>query len=148
MSNSRWPAPLFCVSATIGAFLIAGCERGPKLNCQPVRGRVLVEGQPVAEALVVLHPVTPMVGWNAKPRGFTDTNGQFVLTTDKANDGAPPGEYLVTVELRAPREVGEELVRDGAQLLPERYRQPDQSGLRATVAAGENELPPFQLKKK
>jgi len=147
MSASALNVCLLCGAMT-GALLLAGCERGPNLNCQPTRGQILVDGKPIAEALVVFHPVTPVVDWHAKPRGFTDADGLFILTTNKANDGAPPGEYKVTVELRSPRQVGEELVRDGAQLLPERYRQPEQSGLQAMVVLGENVLPPFDLKKK
>jgi len=126
-----------------------GCgDHAPDLNCQPVRGQVMVDGKPVAEAYVVFHPTTPIADWNAKPRASTDADGRFTLTTDKASDGAPPGAYQVTVELRGQRQVGEELVRDGAQLLPERYRQPEKSGIQVTIVEGANELPRFELKKK
>jgi hypothetical protein len=42
--------------------------------------------------------------------------------------------------LRAPRQLGEEIVRDGPSVLPARYSQPDKSKLTAQVAEGENEL--------
>jgi hypothetical protein len=68
-----------------------------------------------------------------------------VLTTLTANDGAPAGEYAITVELRAPKRVGEELVREGADLLPQRYKNPAESGLSYRVIAGDNVVPPLQL---
>ena len=60
-------------------------------------------------------------------------------------DGAPLCRYRITVELRAPRKIGEELVRDGANELPARYAQADTSPLEFTVQPGENEVPPLAV---
>jgi hypothetical protein len=105
-----------------------------------------LDSKPVAEAVVIFHPVTtPENEQFPKPLGQTDAQGAFSLTTLKSNDGAPLGEYLITVELRELRQVGEESVRDGRHLLPPRYADPQHSGLRYTVVEGENSVPTLEL---
>jgi hypothetical protein len=41
---------------------------------------------------------------------------------------------------------GEELVRDGRNLLPARYSRPETSGLQYEVVVGENQVPPLALR--
>lgn len=95
----------------------------------------------------MFHPRADQSGLSHKPQGVTDSNGWFTLTTNEPGDGAPAGEYDVTVELREKRRVGEEMVRDGRNLLPERYSKPASSGLRFQVQLGKNELPACKLTK-
>lgn len=134
------------ISVAMGCWLLVslGCGAADGPVRHPVRGQVLLNGEPVVEALVVFHPQvadddTP------RPMAQTDSEGRFELTTLQPHDGAPAGEYAVAVELRAERQVGEELVRDGADLLPRRYKSPQESGLTYTVTPGNNEVPPLQL---
>lgn len=56
----------------------------------------------------------------------------------------PAGEYAVTVEWREKSQSGVEKI-GGKNLLPTRYSKPGSSGLRCTVEAGKNEVPPFEL---
>jgi hypothetical protein len=76
---------------------------------------------------------------------YCDAEGRFQLTTFDSGDGAPAGRYKITVELRAARQVGEELVRDGPNTLPVRYASADTSPLEREVVAGENEVPPLEI---
>ena len=132
--------------ATIALAILAGCGAKNQLPARfPVRGQVLQAGKPVADAIVTFHPVSPAVGVAQKPIAYSDGEGRFSLTTFETGDGAPEGEYAVTVELRAQRMVGEEVVRDGRNLLPVRYGKPDTSKLTFKVAAGENEMPPIDM---
>jgi hypothetical protein len=133
----KWSAA-GCLAAWIGC-----TPAGPL--CYPVRGQVSFEGKPVAEAMVVLHPLAGSVEGGQKPIATTDADGRFAMTTYRTGDGAPPGEYAITVELRATRMAGEELVRDGRNLLPARYAQPEKSGLRCSVLDGDVELPAIHL---
>jgi hypothetical protein len=110
-----------------------------------VQGQVRFNGQPLAEALVVFHPQSGGAPGTPKPFAQTDAQGNFRLSTRTAGDGAPAGEYHITVELRELRQVGEETSRDGPNLLPPRFAHPDQSGLRHTVAEGHNEVPPLEI---
>jgi hypothetical protein len=96
----------------------------------------------------VLHPVTEVAELVQKTMGFTDQAGEFVITTLERGDGAPVGEYRVTVVQRAPKLVGEEMVREGANLLPERLSDPKTSGITASVVEGENLLPTIDVPKK
>ena len=134
----------FLILAAGAAAVLAGCggESGPV--CHPVRGQVRWNGQPLAEALVIFHPP---VGGPAisKPFAQTDSQGNFSLTTLQFGDGAPAGEYAITVELRELRQVGEEAVRDGRNLLPARFASPQESGLRHVVVEGENVVSPLEI---
>ncbi len=134
-------AALLRAVALVVACLLCGCgaPRGPA--CYPVRGQVQQGGKPLAEALVAFYPLDAPPQPFPKPMAHTDGEGRFELMTFVTGDGAPPGRYAITVELRAPRQVGEEIVRDGPSLLPARYARPETSGLNAEVVAGENEIP-------
>lgn len=129
-----------------GLLLAAGCGPGEiEIPCQPVSGYVLMKDQPVAEATVVFHPTGTTEQPGPKPIAYTDAEGYFELTTVKLGDGAPLGSYAITIELRDQRQVGEETVRDGPSLLPERYAKPESSGFSYTVVDGDNEVPPLLL---
>lgn len=135
------PALLLAVSLTF----LSGCggETGPR--CHPVEGRVLYQNQPLAEAMVVFHPLTPPVERVPQPIGNTNAEGRFMMTTLKSGDGAPQGEYAITIELREPRQIGEEVVRDGPNLLPPKYASPRDTPLRYKVIPGKNEVPEIKL---
>ena len=64
------------------------------------------------------------------------------MSTFRANDGVPPGEYHVAVV--QPLEEGKD--RPPPRIIPERFEIPDRSGLTATVEAKRNE-PVFKLQK-
>jgi hypothetical protein len=115
--------------------------------CYPVRGKLLYGNQPLAEAMVLFHPLDPSAPQAPKPLGYSDQDGNFALTTLQPQDGAPAGEYAITVELRELKADGDQLVRDGRNLLPERYRDPATSGLRCEVFEGDNEIPTLELRK-
>ena len=74
-----------------------------------------------------------------------DAQGRFELTTYDARDGAPAGQYAITVELRQPQQRGEEMVRDGPNVLPPKYADASRSPLRYTVVEGRNEVPPLVI---
>jgi hypothetical protein len=127
------------------AALLAGCGKPQGPVCAPVKGSITYKSKPLAEAMVVLHRVGGDVEGNQKPMAYTDANGEFVLTTFSHNDGAPPGEYAITVELRAPEMTGEEITRSGPNLLPTQYSKPETSGLKTTVVDGDNVIQPIVI---
>jgi hypothetical protein len=128
------------------ALLLTSCAAsGPA--CHPVQGVVRFEQQPCAEAIVVFHSKSNQAAGSPRPIATTNELGQFKLTTFQTGDGAPAGEYAITVELRQPRQVGEEIVRDGPNVLPVRFSKPETSGLSYTVIAGDNSVSPIDLRR-
>lgn len=122
---------------------IFGCgELGPETF--PVSGIVSRNGKPVVDARVTLHPRHD-TSMGSRPLGVTDNSGHFQLMSHTPNDGAPPGEYIVTVERRAMADDGGELSRIGRHELPVKYSRPDTSPFSFTVKAEPNELPELKL---
>lgn len=133
------------ISLVVGGFAVSGCGGSNLPERYPVEGQVLREKKPLAEAIVTFHPTGPATYALAKPVGYTDSNGRFRLSTINRDDGAVPGEYAITVELRAPVQVGEEIMRNGPNQLPARYAQPDQSGFRYRVVPRPNRVDPLVI---
>jgi hypothetical protein len=71
-----------------------GAPREPTVYA--VEGKVLVDGAPAENLNVAFHPLD---GGEHKfcPVGRTDSHGIFHLTTRRMGDGAPAGEYHVTL---------------------------------------------------
>lgn len=66
----------------------------------PVAGQVLVDGKPAVRAEVRLIPKTPLkdpLNRSIEPYGFVEEDGMFHISTYRENDGAPVGEYAITV---------------------------------------------------
>ena len=123
-------------TAFVGLFGLVGCSRSDGLPTYPVAGTVRVNGQPAASALVTFHPLG---GQSSKPSGRVGDDGTFALTTREGGDGAPAGEYRVTVAWVAPAAGRKGVEGEDAPprpLVPAEYTTPDRTPLRASVAAG------------
>ncbi len=123
--------------------MLGGCQ---KKGMAPVQGTVTYRGQPLPKALVVFMPETPDV---LPASGMTDSDGRYELMTIVQGDGATIGKHRVTIEARAPAkdqpsDMGggppEQYLETGAPLIPEKYFQPDSSGLTAEVKPSDNTL--------
>jgi hypothetical protein len=109
----------------------------------PVRGQVLVDGRPAENAIIIFHSLDPPgSSREPRPRAVIGPDGRFEVTTYEPNDGAPAGNYRISVIWKTKSLVGDS---DEKNLLPVRYMSPRTSGLSATVEEGPNDLPPFQL---
>jgi hypothetical protein len=140
------PQPTRALLGVLTGLTLLGtaCNNEPaQLPVYSVRGKVLFKGKPITPATLVFHPQGGSRVY--RPVGKTKPNGTFELTTYSENDGAPAGEYVITVTWMpaVPKPNGES--EPGPNLLPERYGKPDSSGLRAKIVAGDNELPTFEL---
>ena len=132
-------------SLAIFALLVAGCgegDDGPAVY--KVVGKVLVDGQPASRAKVFLHPSPPLPN-GVIPYAITGEDGSFRPSTRKPGDGAPAGNYAVTVVWPRPKgeEAGPGASRDKLGGL---YNDPTMSDLQIVVHDKENELAPFNLK--
>jgi hypothetical protein len=136
------------------AVYLVGCGGDDgRLDTYPVAGEVYINGQPAAGCTVVFVPLNPELKGVIMPGGKTDEKGRFQLTTYETNDGAPAGEYGVTLRWEATKKwPGREAAMRidpvapvGPDRLMGQYASPEKSKLTATVTEGENELAPFRL---
>jgi hypothetical protein len=110
----------------------------------PVKGQVLFQGKAAKGAAVTLRPLSTEDHPWTKPSAEVDENGEFTVTTYKAGDGAPAGEYAVTIVWLPPGYAGP---LEKGNKLPARYADPATSGLKIEVKAADNVLEPFLLTK-
>ena len=151
--NESCVSKFVAVALTLAAAV--GCGGESKAPLHPVAGQVLLKGRPAANALVVFHDSRPADQLRNLPipRATTDAEGRYRLSSYMPDsfDGAPSGQYVVTVTLPATAtpndtaEVDPESVVESADQLRGKYADPNASPLRAEVKDGDNLLPPFDV---
>jgi len=119
--------------------LACGCSKKSEsqLPVHPVSGQVLFNGKPAPGALVVFHPKQEGL---PTPSGAVDKQGNYTLTTYSASDGAPSGEYDVTVTWTPMIEKNGEF-QPGPNKLPARVANKTTSKITARIAEGPNAVP-------
>jgi hypothetical protein len=137
-----------------GLVLVLGCgpsEPGMK-PVFSVHGAVFVNGKPAKGAVVMFHPLPVTAGRfdMVRSRGTVGDDGTFQLSTYETADGAPEGEYAVTVYWPGKRAGKPAADDEGTDLPPDqlglRFNDPAKTPLKATVKAPETRLEPFQLR--
>lgn len=154
---------LMIMMASCLALGLSGCGGGSERPV-PVGGKVLLGGKPVDGAVVTYHSK----GGGRSASGKTDAEGNFKLTTINTGDGAPPGEYTVTIAKQETKSggggvdissgdygeaYGQAMMAAGTNtmskymkdVLPAKYADPAQSGLVRTVVKGEENNFTFEL---
>jgi len=114
----------------------------------PVSGVVKYQGKPVPNGSIAFHPVAG----GRQAMGLIQSDGSYTLTSYEQGDGAPVGEYQVTVTALKPAEMPakvesyEDLLVAAPRgskpvwLVPEKYSQRSRSKLGAEIEAGPNEI--------
>jgi hypothetical protein len=127
-------SPLFRGAAlAVLMTLPAGCDRGTPAPTA-VHGSVMYHGWPVPGAKVIFVPDLQTGGSGPLAQAETGPDGHFALHGDNATDVAP-GRYRITVmPLAGPPDA-----------LPDKYRDPDLSGLSADVQAGADNVVDLNL---
>jgi hypothetical protein len=141
----------FVLAASVTALLCISCTHDKRRPVFPVRGKVLYEDQPTPDALVIFHPVNDPDPRAPRPLGRVRPDGQFTTTTYRTDDGAPAGEYAVTITWVKEvdnQDLPKEKQKEAPNRLPDRYSKPQTSGLQVRIQEGPNDLPPFRLTKK
>ncbi len=129
----------------IGLMGVHGCLGDGTIPTYPVRLSVTHAGKPAIGAEVTLHPVdangrtsdseTP-ASLHLYPSGTVDEQGILEFNTYKKHDGAPAGEYRVTIrwpELDGNAKDDPESDDTGIDRLGFRYVNPKKTPLRLTV---------------
>jgi hypothetical protein len=136
----------FARAAMLLTLLLAGCG-GAREPLYPVHGKVLdAQERPATGALVIFNPLDQDRIGVSKPVGRVAEDGEFRLTTYTEEDGAPSGEYAVTIlwpgEKKAP------FAPAAPDQLKGTYADPKSPKLRFTVGPlVDNEVPTIKLPK-
>ncbi|MCO8122835.1 hypothetical protein NHH03_13890 [Stieleria sp. TO1_6] len=86
------------LGSLLASCLLTGCGNDWHAETYPATGKITVNGAAASGAVVTLHAVNRKVDVrNSRPYGIADEQGNFSLKTYEADDGAPVGEYDVTV---------------------------------------------------
>ena len=135
----------FFVLACVLAAAACGCSQKATLN--PVAGKVLYQGKPLAGALVSFHAEDPK---SSPATGFTKDDGTFSVMTGDI-EGAKSGEYRITIMCQAPLKTATGGMSFGPSYETEdrlkgAYANRDASQIKVTIKDGPNQLEPFDLK--
>ncbi len=157
---------LAVVLSCLLTFILSGCKGDGFEPPVPVTGKVTLSGKGVDGAMVTFLSKAAL----RSASGNTDKDGNFKLTCVNTDDGAAPGEYVVTISKQESKTGGSEAVdissgnygadygaRMGAaasgnmanamkDLLPAKYASPAESGLVRTVVKGDKNDFTFDLK--
>ena len=134
---------------------LTGCGGTGKPATVSATGKVTFKkSKPAAGALVVFHPVSAdlekSIGGKPTARQVGE-DGTFTLTTYDDGDGAPEGEYGVTIQWEAkPKDgklsLGGEGAPAGRSLINEaKYGNPQRPAFKVTVKKGEKNEFEFDL---
>lgn len=144
MSQWSWmAAAVLCLS------FMGGCGGKAEVDARPERfptkGSVTYNGKPAPGAKITFWQLPlsleDKTAWQIlRPRATAASDGSFQPSCYEPNDGAMKGEYAVTVTWTG----GEG--PPGPDLLQGRFADPKNPPLKVTIAAGQNTLPPLDLK--
>lgn len=145
------------LALTVAALI--GCSRSDadKLGTVKAGGTVTLNGQPLAGATVTFSPTSAGRAASA----MTDSQGRFTLNTSNTISGVMPGSYAVgiakeTVQGAMTPEESQAYYEKNKQPppapkvtneVPEKYKSPTASGLKAEVKAGDSNDFKFDLTK-
>ena len=92
MGPPRFATGVLCLVIVCGVCSCAKRSHEEQLQVFPVSGQVFFDGKPTPGAIVVFFPVDDPDQIRPHPRATVDRDGNFKLTTYRANDGAPAGD--------------------------------------------------------
>jgi hypothetical protein len=132
------------VVLAVAVALTLGCGGPKRKPAYTTEGKVLIDGEPAANVTVFLHPPASDPA-PVRPLGVTDANGVFKLTSYNAYDGAPEGEYVVTL-MYEPLDSPFLRKKGKKPNIPDKYTKAGDSPLRARVEPHPgNVLEPIKL---
>ena len=139
----------------ISLCMIVGCSQREenRVAVYPVVGKLLVAGKPAQRAEITLHPLssegkvdtTTPAAKVIRPFAIVESDGVFRPTTFKQGDGAPAGDYAITVRWPSYTvDAGEEIA--GPDQLKGQYGDRNKPVRKVSIKPAENELPTIDLK--
>lgn len=120
----------FAFGVSFMALAFTGCGANKSTVAQ-VHGKVVLDGKPLANGTIVTRPQA------GRGSQGVISNGEFELGTFGRDDGALIGTHAVAIVAEEKGEGGPE-GKTGKLLVPQRYTNPDTSGLTIEVVSGDN----------
>jgi hypothetical protein len=116
---------------TLFMFFLCFCGCGDGLPRRVhVSGRVLIDGKPLEQGAVEVHPIGQRLAY-----GSLGTGGKFVLSTFSEGDGCIPGKHPVAII--AYEGIGSDKIHWFA---PKKYTKPKTSGLEIDVSHARDDV--------
>lgn len=165
--SGRRVSDILCLFLISQFSLGCGGQDGPLIA--PVKGVVTANGKPVEGAIVNFT----VKDYSRLSTGVTNDKGEYQLTTMNTNDGAVVGENQVAIRQAQKESAGMDLAMDPATMqqgkadlkgtpskpvdlkkrqqnsygvVPPKYGDPGNSGLKRSVVVGEKNIFNFDLK--
>jgi hypothetical protein len=142
----------------ISVVFCAGCGSEPISDItefsdlQPVSGKVMFQGRPIAGGSVRLHSATAQAdnGQMDVHTGIVGEDGTFEVHTFRAAGrglGVPTGDYFLSFSWPGVDEGKQDVSRDELpERLPTKFTRPQTSGIKASVLQGGSVVPDIDLK--
>jgi len=135
--------------------LILGCggdsSYKPTVAVFPAKGKLEYQGKPLAGVTLIFNPVDE--NQKLKPQATTDAEGNFAATTFSTGDGAPEGEFIITLVIRSEES---DSAREDAEAegrtkpakikFPVKFQNPATSGIKIKVSKEKAEIGSIELK--
>lgn len=120
---------------------LTGCAKDNwQVETHPASGVIKINGESPENAIIILHSTTgPIDKRHSEPWAIINPDGTFKLTTYKDGDGAPKGEYAVTLYWPAYSFV------DAPDRLSGAFNDVSKPLTTVSIAEGENKLIPIEL---
>lgn len=137
------------VGLACGLCLLAlgcGSKYDDRPTVHPVKGTLRVAGEPATDAVVVLYPVGAPHEPLVRPHATVQSDGSFHLTTFSTRDGAPVGDYAVTVTWPGPPVKGQGEDEPGPDRLHQRYNNVKKPAASIHIGPDTAELAMIDLK--
>ncbi|GEM_PF-758778 len=134
-----WVGNLLIVSAIL---VCQGCGgEAWQAATHPSSGSLTVNDQPAVGAVVELHSVGKQPDTrNSRPWAIVQADGSYTLSTYQSGDGAPLGDYAITI--RWPPDVTQPSMEDQ---LGGAYATAQKTKWKVTINDGENVLPAIAI---
>ncbi|MEY4396222.1 MAG: hypothetical protein RL595_3471 [Planctomycetota bacterium] len=134
---------------------VLGCGGDPSFKPSvpvfPAKGKLEFQGKPLDGVTLIFNPVDE--NQKIKPQATTDGEGNFTATTFQTGDGAPEGEFLITLVVKteesdSAREdaEGNGRAKPAKTKFPVKFQNPTTSTLRVKVSKGQADLGTLEIK--
>lgn len=145
-TTNRCIAWLLKSALVVGVLFHGACSKPqpkkPRHEVFPTKGTLTYNGQPLKGATVTFWPLfgEGEMWRRLKPQAVVEADGSFAPNSYDIKDGAPAGEYAVTVMWTGERN------GPGPDLLGGRFNNSQYPVMKVTITKGENLLPPITLR--